>query len=257
MSTSWWMPVSPACRLQRALQASHHLARSLPTAGLVHEARAGWSPPPRGPPQVRSATWPFHAAGRRPHAPRRRSCRGRPPSIVFCASVVRHRHALRFDSSLLSRRNPDEALPPYSAQPRRFERCNLSSTVDFALLKRQPETDDQAHRGGNDRDQIKLHRKPQPRWSPNRRQSAAKYPPAEDRSASGTGQSGERLRRPSAASSRTHRGYATPSMLPGDCALNENFALCESEAPTRGAFTGLDSAFVPSPDSPVLIPRSG
>jgi hypothetical protein len=49
---------------------------------------------------------------------------------------------------------------------------------------------------------------------------------------------------------RTHRGYATPSMLPSDCALNENFALCESEAPTRGAFTGLDSAFVPSPDSP-------
>jgi len=49
---------------------------------------------------------------------------------------------------------------------------------------------------------------------------------------------------------RTTRLYRTPIMGACGCALDQNFASCESQTPGRVTTSRLDSAFVPSPDSP-------
>ena len=68
------------------------------------------------------------------------------------------------------------------------------------------------------------------------------------------GQSGERFRGPSTASRLGPQTLRDAKYAPKDCPLNQSFALCESEAPTRETFAGLDSGFVPSPDSPAGHP---
>src|SRR5450759_2642285 len=53
---------------------------------------------------------------------------------------------------------------------------------------------------------------------------------------------------------RTTRLYRTPIMGACGCTLDQNFASCESQTPSRVTTSRLDSAFVPSPDSPVAHP---